>query len=107
MKNLEIAKQFERAADVLALLDGNSFRILALRKIARALEELPQAVEKLAESNELESVPGIGKSSAERIKEYLRTGHIAEFDDMCAEVPTGVLQIMHIPSVGPKTAALL
>jgi DNA polymerase (family X) len=107
MKNLEIAKIFERTADVLALLDENAFRVLAYRKIARTLEELPQAVEKLAESGELESVPGIGKSSAERIEEYLRTGKIAEFDDLLAQIPPGVLEILRIPSVGPKTAMLL
>ena len=107
MKNLEIATLFERMADVLALLDENTFRVLALRKIARTLEELPQAVESLAQSGELESVPGIGKSSAERIREYLRTGKIAEFDETIASIPPGVLEIMKIPSVGPKTAALL
>ena len=49
MKNLEMAKIFERMADVLALLEENSFRILAYKKISRVLEELPEAVEKLAE----------------------------------------------------------
>ncbi len=107
MKNLEVAKIFERAADVLALLDGNSFRILAYRKIARTLEELPQAVEKLAEAGDLESVPGIGKSSAERIQEFLRSGKVAEFEELLAQVPAGVLQMIKIPSLGPKTAALL
>jgi DNA polymerase (family X) len=107
MKNLEVAKIFERTADVLALLDENAFRILAYRKIARTLEELPQAIEKLAESGELDSVPGIGKSSAEKIQEFLRTGKVAEFDDLLAQIPPGVLEILRIPSVGPKTAMLL
>jgi DNA polymerase (family 10) len=107
MKNLEIAKIFERMADVLALLEENSFRILAYKKISRVLEELPEAVEKLAEQGKLETVPGIGKSSAERIEEYLRTGKIGEFEELLGRVPAGVLQMIKIPSVGPKTAALL
>jgi DNA polymerase (family 10) len=107
MKNLEIAKIFEQAADLLALLEENTFKILAYRKIARTLEELPSAVEKLAETGELQAVPGIGKSSAERISEYLRTGKIAEFEELLSQVPPGVLQMIKIPSVGPKTAALL
>ena len=107
MKNLEIAKLFERTAEVMAVLGENSFRVLAYKKIARALEDLPHDVVKLAASEELESVPGIGKSSAEKIKEYLRTGRIEEFDDVLAQIPVGVMEMIKIPSVGPKTAAIL
>jgi len=107
MKNQEIAKAFERAADILALLDENMFRVLALRKVARAIEEMAAPIEQVAAEGGLEAVAGIGKSSAERIKEYLRSGKIAEFEDIAAQVPAGVLEIMKIPTVGPKTAALL
>jgi DNA polymerase (family X) len=107
MKNLEIAKLFERTAEVLAVLEENAFRVLAYKKIARVLEENPNDVAKLAEADELESIPGIGKSSAEKIKEYLRTGRISEFDDILAQIPVGVMEMIRIPSVGPKTAALL
>jgi DNA polymerase (family X) len=107
LKNLEIAKLFERTAEVMAVLGENSFRVLAYKKIARVLEDLPHDVVKLAASEELESVPGIGKSSAEKIKEYLRTGRIEEFDDVLAQIPVGVMEMIKIPSVGPKTAAIL
>jgi len=107
MKNAEIAKLFDRTADVMAVLGVNSFKILAYRKIVRTLEELPQDIEVLAASKELENVPGIGESSAEKIREYLRTGHISEFEEVWKEIPAGVMDIMKIPSVGPKTAALL
>ncbi len=107
MKNLEIAKLFERTAEVLAVLGENSFRVLAYKKIARVLEELPNDVTKLAASKELETIAGIGKSSAEKIGEYLRTGRISEFDDVLAQIPVGVMEMIRIPSVGPKTAAIL
>jgi DNA polymerase (family 10) len=107
VKNLEIAKLFERTAEVLAVLGENSFRVLAYKKIARVLEELPHDVVKLAADHELENLPGIGKSSAEKIHEYLRTSRIAEFDDLLAQIPVGVMEMIKIPSVGPKTAAIL
>ena len=50
MKNLEIAKLFERAADALALLEENGFKVLAYRKIARALEEMAEREEKMGKS---------------------------------------------------------
>ncbi len=107
MKNLELAKLFERTADVMAVLGENSFRVLAYKKIGRALEELPQDVEELAKSAALEEVPGIGKSSADKIREYLRTGKIGEFEEIWAQVPAGVMEMTRIPNLGPKTAALL
>jgi DNA polymerase (family 10) len=106
MSNALIAQQFDKAADVLAVKNANTFRVLAFRRIARALEELPRDVAHMS-AEELEGVQGIGKSSAEKIREFLRTGKIGEFEDLFAEVPHGVMEIMNIPGVGPKTAALL
>lgn len=107
MNNLELAKIFERTADVLLIKGENSFRVLAHRKVARVLEELPQDVAELARTDALEAVPGIGEHSAARIREYLRTGTISDFTDLWAQVPAGVMDMIGIPSLGPKTAALL
>lgn len=106
MKNAEVAKLFEKAADVLAVKGENSFKILAFRKIARTLEELPSDVGGMS-GEELEKIPGIGKGSAEKILEYCRSEKIGEFEELFGEVPAGVMEIMRIPTVGPKTAALL
>lgn len=106
-KNAEVAALFERTADVLAIQGANSFRVLAYRKIARTLEETPHDIETLAASEALDELPGIGESSADKIREYLRTGHIAEFESIWSDVPPGVMQMMRVPAVGPKTAALL
>ncbi|HTV49407.1 MAG TPA: PHP domain-containing protein [Phycisphaerae bacterium] len=106
-KNQELAQLFSKAADVMALLDENSFRVLATRKVARALEELGQDVSTLSESGKLEEISGIGKHSAEKIREYLRTGHITEFESLAKQVPTGVLDLLAVGSIGAKTAYLL
>jgi len=106
-RNVELAKQFNRAADVMALLDENQFRVLATRKVARALEDFAQPIETVAAENRLDSIPGIGKGSAEKINEFLRTGRIAEFDALASQVPPGVLDMLNISTVGVKTAYLL
>ncbi|MCL2641447.1 MAG: helix-hairpin-helix domain-containing protein, partial [Phycisphaerales bacterium] len=103
MKNLELAKLFERTADALALLEDNVFKISAYHKIARILEDMPDDIA----TADLDHIPGIGKSSAEHIREYLRTGQISEFEDIFSQIPTGVLQMLKIPTLGPKTAATL
>ena len=107
MKNQELAKLFDHTADVMAVKGENSFRVLAYRKISRTLEEMPQDIAELAKTDALEQVPGIGESSAEKIREYLRTGRITEFEALWAEVPSGVMDMMRVPNLGPKTASLL
>ncbi len=105
-QNRRIADIFSQAADVMALLEENAFRVLGTRKVARTIEDLPEDVAILAESGRLEETPGIGQHSAERIREYLRTGHIAEFEELAGQAPPGVLKMMAISSVGVKTAHL-
>lgn len=103
-RNQEIAELFNRAADVMALLEENSFRVLGTRKVGRIIEDLPEDVQALREQGRLEQTPGIGKSTVEKIDEFLRSGRISEFEDLAARVPAGVLDMLAISSVGVKTA---
>ncbi len=103
-RNQDLAGLFSRAADVMALLEENSFRVLGTRKVARLIEDLPEDVEILQTQGRLEQTPGIGKSTVDKISEYLRTGRISEFEELTARVPVGVLEMLAISSVGVKTA---
>ena len=103
-RNQDLAELFNRAADVMALLEENSFRVLGTRKVARIIEDLPEDVKLLDTQGRLEHLPGIGKSTVEKIHEFLRTGHISEFEELTGRVPAGVLEMLAISSVGVKTA---
>ena len=103
-RNQDIAELFNRAADVMALLEENSFRVLGTRKVARIIEDLPEDVKTLQDQGRLEQTPGIGKSTVDKISEFLRTGHISEFEELAGRVPAGVLEMLAISSVGVKTA---
>jgi DNA polymerase (family 10) len=52
----------------------------------------------------LREIPGIGEDLAKKIAEYLETGKMAFFEDLKKEVPPALVQLVGIPSVGPKTA---
>jgi len=103
-RNQDIAELFNRAADVMALLEENPFRVLGTRKVARIIEDLPEDVKTLQDQGRLEQTPGIGKSTVDKISEFLRTGHISEFEELAGRVPAGVLEMLTISSVGVKTA---
>lgn len=109
MKNAEISRLFQEMAEMLEFLGDNPFRIRAYRQAARVLADLETPIEDLARQgpNTLEGIPGIGPDLAAKIQEYLQSGKIAAHEELAQQVPRGVLEVMRIPGVGPKTAQLL
>jgi len=107
MKNKEIAKLLYQIAELLSLTEENPFRIRAYERAAQSIESIPTPIEEIAEKDELEEVPGIGESVAEKIKEYLKTGRIKYLDDLKKKFPEGLLEIMEVPGMGPKKAKYL
>ncbi len=106
MKNREIAHLFEALANILEIQNVNRFRVNAYRRVARALEELTVDVAGLIESGEITGIPGIGKGTAAAISEYLETGTIGSYEQAKAEIPKGLLELLAISGLGPKTVGL-
>jgi DNA polymerase (family 10) len=107
VKNSEIARQFEQMADVLEIRGENVFRIRAYRRAAQNLVSLTEDVATLARERRLEEIPGIGADLATKILEYLDTGRIADIEAATRDIPPGVVELMSVPGIGPKTAQLL
>ncbi len=102
-KNKEIASIFEKMADMLEFLGDNPYRISTYRRVANILSELGVDVEELVKTGKIHQVPGIGESSIEKIVEYLRTGKISKYEELKRKVPEDLLELMNVPSIGPKT----
>lgn len=107
MKNQELADIFERFADALEFKGENFFKILAYRKASRVLNELTEDVALLHKQNRLHTLPGIGKAIADKITEYLNTGHIKKYEDTIADIPATLLDMLDIPNIGPRTLAMV
>src|SRR3972149_5797726 len=107
MRNLAPARIFSEIADMLEIEEESIFRLSACRRAARAMESLTEDVTEVAARDDLEEVPGIGKSTAEKIEEYLETGKITYYEELRASLPLGITTLMSVPEVGPKTAVLL
>ncbi|MBI4280242.1 MAG: DNA polymerase/3'-5' exonuclease PolX [Armatimonadetes bacterium] len=106
MKNLELARIFNDIADMLEIKEDR-FRVQAYRRAARAMEALTEDVAEVAARDRLMDISGIGKGLAEKIIEYLKTGQMKYYDELRASLPRGVLTLMQVPEIGPKTALLL
>jgi DNA polymerase (family 10) len=107
MKNFEVARLFDLMADVLELREANVFRIRAYRRAAQNVESLTEDVEVVAREGRLDDVPGIGKDLAGKIVEYLETRKVKEIERAKRGVPPGVVALLNVPGIGPKTAKLL
>ncbi|MFQ6013003.1 MAG: DNA polymerase/3'-5' exonuclease PolX [Thermoplasmata archaeon] len=106
MKNQEVARIFFGMADYLELR-GVDFKPSAYRRAARNIEGMSQDVEDLWREDRVGEIPGIGKNLAAKIAEYLETGQVQAYEKLKAEVPEGLVEIMRIQGVGPKTTKLL
>jgi DNA polymerase (family X) len=107
MLNEEIARIFERMARVLAFKGKDRFRIMAYERAAVSIRDLEQDLASIAGQGKLEEIPGIGKELSEAIEEYIRTRHIKRYEQESKGIPPGLIDLMSIPGLGPKTLALL
>jgi len=107
MKNFELAEVFRDIADILEIKGENVFRIRAYERAAQNIEGLTEDIEDYIRGNRLSEIPGIGKDLSERIKEFVLTGKIKIYEDLKKSIPEGLIALLNIPSIGPKTAKTL
>ncbi|MFD3166218.1 DNA polymerase/3'-5' exonuclease PolX [Herpetosiphon sp. NSE202] len=107
LSNQAIAQVFADIADALEVIGENRFRLAAYRRASDTLAAQTTSLASLREQGSLTSLPNIGEASAAIIGELLDHGHSALADQLLEKVPPGLLQILRVPEIGPKTAARL
>lgn len=109
MKNQEIAQIFYEIADFLKM-EGVQFKPYAYQKAALTLETLEKDVEEIYKEGgraALEKIPGVGKSIAEKIEEYLKTGKIKYYQDLKKKTPVKMGELTAVEGLGPKRVKVL
>ena len=59
------------------------------------------------EATDLKEIPGVGNAISDKITEMVTTGSLRYYERLKAEFPEGILRVMRVPGVGPKTTARL
>jgi DNA polymerase (family 10) len=103
LEKLEIAWLFTEIADLLELKGDNPYRIRAYRRAARALKGFSGDIRQLWEQGKLATITGIGKDLAAKIGEILSTGTCRFLEELRQEVPPGLVDMLVLPEVGPRT----
>lgn len=109
MDNEEIARRFNRMASLMEVRGEDAFRLRSYRMAAEAIETWPTAMKEIVDNAGvagLLEIPGVGKALAGKIVELVQTGTFAAWGKLTAETPETVLDLLELPGVGPKTAAM-
>ncbi|MYA33140.1 MAG: DNA polymerase/3'-5' exonuclease PolX [Gemmatimonadales bacterium] len=108
MENIEIVRVLDEVADLLEIQQANPFRVRAYRNAVRTINAHASPLRKLVEQGaDLAELPSIGKGLADNIRELVESGRLTMLEEMAAEIPPGLVELMRLPGVGPKKARKL
>ena len=103
-----MAQLLAETADLLEVDGGDSFRIRSYRRAAEAAEETTVDLAAAAEDTaRLLEIPGIGKSMATHLQAIISTGKLPLREELLGKYGAGILELLKLPGMGPKTVALL
>ena len=106
MVSKTISEIFRAIAKILEIKGENVFRARAYERAARNIESLSEDIQDLINENRLNSIPGVGSDLAQKIIEITKTGKLKFFEELKRSIPEGLLDLLRVPSVGPKHAKL-
>src|SRR5919198_6024965 len=104
--NEVIEALLQEYSDLLSISGGDPFRVRTYEKAARSVGGYHADVSLLDEKG-LQEIPNVGKSTAHKILEALKAGSFHQLDELRAQVPAGVREMISIPTLGPKKAMML
>lgn len=108
MENLDVARVLTTLADLLEIQGANPFRIRAYRNAVNTITSLSRPLSAMVEEGEdLTELPDVGKSVAQHIVELFETGRITRMEEVTAEIPETLVELMRLDGVGPKKAKKL
>ncbi len=103
-----MARLLAETADLMEIDGADSFRIRSYRRAAEAAEQTTvDLVEAAGDTSRLMEIDGIGKGMAARLQTIAATGTLPQRDELLAKYGAGVLELLKLPGMGPKTVALL
>lgn len=104
LSNQDVAQRFVDIADMMELLGEDRFKSQAYRRAGETLAALPLSLHDYYTRHALQEIPGVGQAISAKIGELFETGQIQFYERLHVKVPDGVVDVMRIPGVGPKTA---
>ncbi len=102
MNKKDVASVLEEIGTLLELKGENPFKTRAYFNAARTITGLTDDLKTLVETGEISKIKGIGKALAEKIGTLVTTGSLPYYEELKAEFPPTIFDLMNIPGLGPK-----
>ena len=114
MTNREISTVFQAIGSLLQIRGDDAFRARIYERAADVINKFPRELSgEIPKQNapnydaeavqQLRATPGIGKAIQDKTVEMLETGRCKYYDDLTAEMGTGILEVLEIRGLGVKT----
>jgi DNA polymerase (family 10) len=107
MNNRQVADILYDIADMLEIRGEIIYKSVAYRRAADNILNLGRDINDVWREGKLREIPGVGDALTKKLDELLRTGRLEYYEGLKEEIPPGVVAMLAIPDVGPKTAKLL
>ena len=108
MDNAAMSRLLSETADLLEIDGADSFRIRSYRRAAESVEQTTVDLAAIAsDTGQLLEIPGIGKGMASHLQALAATGTMPLREELLAKYGAGLLELLKLPGMGPKTVALL
>ncbi len=103
----DIASLLDEMATILEVRGENAFKIRAFRNAARTLAGFEGDLQEAVRSGALRTMKGIGATLSAVIGDLVVHGRSAAYDDVKKSVPSGLIELLKIPGLGPKKTKIL
>src|SRR2546422_7718130 len=107
LSNGQLARIFHEIGDMLEVKGELVFKTVAYHKAADAIAHSPFEVAQAYREGKAPRISGVGQAISDRIAELARTGRLAYYERLRAEVPPSLVDMLRVPGVGPRTVKLL
>lgn len=108
MQNREIARKLRETADLMEVAGEDAFRVRSYRRAADVIDGSAEPLASMRdEPRRILALPGIGKTMCEHVLELLATGDLRLHRELLARFRPGMLQLLQVSGLGPKTVALI
>ncbi|KUO51325.1 MAG: histidinol-phosphatase [Desulfitibacter sp. BRH_c19] len=107
MDKHSVARILKEIGLFLELMGENPFKTRAYYNGARIIEFLEEDLGVLVKENRLKDVKGIGAALNEKITELVLSGQLIYYEELKANIPQGLMEMLHVPGLGPKKIKVL
>lgn len=106
MENKSIARSFRLLSQLMELHNENPFKIKTVANAAFKIDKLPYPVSSKTLA-EIELIDGLGKSTSAKVWELLQTGTMTDLQNILADTPEGIVEMLGIKGIGPKKIVVI